>query len=225
MLFASAVGEWNSTWVSRPRGLLPSVTREIANQLFVADTPKRRWARSHTRVSQRVSETKGTCALEARLLLMPLKEDRDAIIEVLRFTQKLFDLLIPRLSPFDQQLFQDAWNETRPILEQQISLIQSITAEEHPLWSALRRVGLTGKNLAMKLHYLAKAASGGWRKKLLDLLNRFLGSLASGLPGVEPIKELKEWLEDQLDDQLRADPGPDPSIVSCYSNESYKYFH
>jgi hypothetical protein len=156
---------------------------------------------------------------------MPLTEDRDAIIEVLRFTEKLFDLLIPRLNTSDQQLFQDAWKETRPVLEQQVSLIQSITAEQHPVWSALRRVGLTGKNLTMKLHYLAKAASGGWRKKLLDLLNKFLGSLASGLPGVEPIKELKEWLEDQLDDQLGDDPGSDPTIVSCYSTGSYKHFH
>jgi hypothetical protein len=39
---------------------------------------------------------------------MPLNEDRDAIIEVLQFTEKLFDLLIPRLGQSDLQLFQDA---------------------------------------------------------------------------------------------------------------------
>jgi hypothetical protein len=152
---------------------------------------------------------------------MPLHEDRDTIIEVLQFTEKLFDLLIPRLSEFDRQLFQGAWDETKPILQQQVSLLRSITSEEHPAWAALRRIGLTGKNLAMKLHYLAKAASGGWRKKLLDLLNKFLGSLAGGIPGVEPIKELKEWLEDQIGD----DPGSDPEIISLYTSQPHLHFH
>jgi hypothetical protein len=152
---------------------------------------------------------------------MPLNEDRDAIIEVLQFTEKLFDLLIPRLIPSDRQMFQDAWDETKPVLQQQLSLLRSITSEEHPIWVALRRVGLTGKNLAMKLHFLAKAASGGWRKKLLDLLNKFLGSLAGGIPGVEPIKELKEWLEDQIGD----DSGSDPEITSLYGGQPYLHFH
>jgi hypothetical protein len=152
---------------------------------------------------------------------MPLKEERDAIIEVLQFTEILFNLLIPKLNEFDRGLFQDAWNETRPILEQQISLLPSITSEQHPVWSAIQTVGLTGKNLAMKLHYLAKAASGGWRKKILDLLNKFLSSLAGGLPGIEPIKELKEWLEEQLGD----DPEPDAAISTAYSNQPRVYFH
>ena len=151
---------------------------------------------------------------------MPLSEDRDAIIEVLEFTEKLFDLLIGKLIPVDHQLFQDAWDETKPILQQQVSLLRSITSEEHSAWAALRRVGLTGKNLAMKLHYLAKAASGGWRKTLLDLLNKFLGSLASGIPGVEPIKELKEWLEDQIAD----DPTADPGIKTLYASQPYIHF-
>jgi hypothetical protein len=152
---------------------------------------------------------------------MPLKEERDAIIEVLQFTERLFNVLIPKLNEFDRRLFQDAWNETRPILEQQVSLLQSITSEQHPLWSAIQRVGLTGRNLAMKVHYLAKAASGGWRKKVLDLLNKFLGSLAGGLPGVEPIKELKEWLEDQLGD----DPEPDAAISTAYTTQPRIHFH
>lgn len=151
---------------------------------------------------------------------MPLNEDRDAIIEVLQFIEKLFDLLIPRLTLFDRQLFQDAWNETRPILAEQVTLLYSITSEQHPVWSAIQRAGLTGKNLLMKLHYLARAASGGWRKKLLDLLNKFLGSLASGIPGVEPIKELKEWLEDQIGE----DPGSDPEIISLFTSQPRVHF-
>lgn len=154
------------------------------------------------------------------LVLVPLIEDRDGIIEVLKFTEKLFDFLIQRLNPVDRQFFQDAWSETRQTLDQQRALLGSITSEQHPMWSAIRRVGLTGKNLVMKLHYLAKAASGGWRRKLLDLLNKFLGSLASAVPGVEPIKELKEWLEGQIEN----DPDPEPAISSLYLSQSYSYF-
>jgi hypothetical protein len=54
---------------------------------------------------------------------MPLNEDRDAIIEVLQFTGKLFDLLISRFDEPDLSLFQNAWNETRPVLDQHISLL------------------------------------------------------------------------------------------------------
>jgi hypothetical protein len=72
----------------------------------------------------------------------------------------------------------------------------------------------------MKLHYLAKAAVGGWRKKLLDLLNKFLGSLAGGLPGVEPIRELKEWLEEQIGD----DPEPDQGVMSTYNSDPHTHF-
>jgi hypothetical protein len=130
-------------------------------------------------------------------------------------------LLISRLSQPDLQLFQDAWNETRPVLQQQVSLLNSITSEGNPIWSAIQRVELTGKNVKMKIHHMVKAASGGWRKKLLDLLNKFLGSLAGGLPGVEPIKELKEWLEEQIGD----DSGSDADIINIYNAQPRRHFH
>jgi len=151
---------------------------------------------------------------------MALTEDRDAIIEVLQFTEKLFDLLIGRLALPDQTLFKDAWNETRPVLLQQISTLRSITSEAHPVRAALHRVGLTEKNLVLKLHYLAQAASGGWTKRVLDLLNKFLGSLAAGIPGVEPIKELKEWLETQIGD----DEESDFEVTNCFTSQSFKHF-
>jgi hypothetical protein len=74
-------------------------------------------------------------------------------------------------------------------------LSERLRSENGSFHSVLRRVGLAGKSLTLKLGYLAEAASGGWRGKLLNLLNKFLGSLAGGLPGTEPVKELKEWLE------------------------------
>jgi len=154
---------------------------------------------------------------------MSLIEDRDAIIEVLEFAEKLFDLLIQRLPQDDRQLFQRAWDETRPTLRQQVDLLRSVTSEQQPTWLGIRRVGLTTNNLVMKLHYLARAASQGWRKKLLALLNRFLDSLASGIPGVEPIKELKEWLESQIEDDPQ-NPEPDSALKNLYSSQHHIYF-
>jgi hypothetical protein len=74
-------------------------------------------------------------------------------------------------------------------------LSERLRSENGSFHSVLRRVGLAGKSLTLKLGYLAEAASGGWRGKVFNLLNKFLGSLAGGLPGTEPVKELKEWLE------------------------------
>ena len=64
----------------------------------------------------------------------------------------------------------------------------------------------------MKLHYLADAASGGYRRKLLQFLNKFLGSLAGAVPGAEAVKEFKEWLEGFSDSY----PEPDSKIKIAY---------
>jgi hypothetical protein len=85
--------------------------------------------------------------------------------------------------------------------------------EDGWLHSFLRRVGLAGKSLKLKLQYLANAASGGWGKKLLDLLNKFLGSLAKGFTGAEQIKEFKEWVEHLLGKE----PEQDGQIATIYS--------
>jgi DUF2934 family protein len=98
---------------------------------------------------------------------------------------------------------------------------ETLRAENGPFHSFLRRVGLAGKSLKLKLRYLAEAASGGWRGKLLSLLNKFLGSLAGGLPGVEPVKEPKEWLEGIFENK----PELDPSVSSIYVQSGPDPFH
>jgi len=89
---------------------------------------------------------------------------------------------------------------------------EELASEDGPFHRLLRRVGLAGKSLKMKLHYLADAASGGHRRKLLQLLNKFLGSLAGAVPGAEAVKEFKEWLEGLSDN----DPEPDSKIKIAY---------
>lgn len=99
-------------------------------------------------------------------------------------------------------------------------LREELVSEDGPFRRLMRRVGLAGKSLKMKLHYLADAASGGWRMKLLQLLNKFLGSLAGAVPGAEAVKEFKEWLEGFLDN----DRGPDSTIKIAYGEAGYDPF-
>jgi hypothetical protein len=91
--------------------------------------------------------------------------------------------------------------------------------EDGWLHAFLRRVGLAGKSLKLKLQYLANAATKGWGKKLLDLLNKFLGSLATAIHGTEAVKEFKEWLEGLLNE-----PDPDPGIQPIYNQGGYDPF-
>lgn len=83
--------------------------------------------------------------------------------------------------------------------------------EDGWLHSSLRRAGLVGKSLKLKLQYLANAAMNGWGKRLLDLLNKLLGSLAAVIHGTEAVKEFKEWLEGLLNE-----PDQDPGIQPIY---------
>ena len=87
------------------------------------------------------------------------------------------------------------------------------------LHSFLRRAGLVGKSLKLKLQYLANAAMNGWGKRLLDLLNKLLGSLAAVIHGTEAIKEFKEWLEGLLNE-----PDQDPGIQPIYRRAGYDPF-
>ena len=83
----------------------------------------------------------------------------------------------------------------------------------------LRRVGLAGKSLKLKLRRVAEAATSGWPAKLLKLLNKFLGSLASAVHASEAVKEFKEWLEDLVMDQY------DPKLAGIYSQSGPDPFH
>lgn len=96
--------------------------------------------------------------------------------------------------------------DTEDWMRAESELREGIESEGGFLHLILRRVGLAGRSLRLKLEYLAQSATGGWRTKLLKLLNKFLGSLAAGLPGVESVKEFKEWLEDFLDGGAELDP-------------------
>jgi hypothetical protein len=94
-----------------------------------------------------------------------------------------------------------------------------LRTENGPFHRLLRRVGLAGKSLKLKLRYLAEAATKGSPGKLLKLLNKFLGSLASAVHASEAVKEFKEWLEDLVID------GYDPNLANLYSQSGADPFH
>lgn len=90
-------------------------------------------------------------------------------------------------------------------------LSERLRTENGPFHRLLRRVGLAGKSLKLKLQRLAEAATKGMPEQLLNLLNKFLGSLAAAVHAAEGVKELKEWLEDLVFDQY------DPNLAVLYS--------
>lgn len=146
---------------------------------------------------------------------MPFPQDRLTLINILEFTDRVLQHYISQLPPDDKNRFLPAWtSEVRPELRAVIAQLQQIGSSDAESWRSLVRVGLTDASLALKRHYLAAAAQGGWRKRFLDLLNKFLGSLAAGIPGAEPIKELKEWLEGLVEDQ----PEPDQSLITLFNS-------
>lgn len=90
-------------------------------------------------------------------------------------------------------------------------LKEGLRTENGPFHRLLRRVGLAGRSLKLKLRRVAEAATKGMPGQLLKLLNKFLGSLAAAVGVAEGVRELKEWLEDFVMDQY------DPNLPAIYS--------
>jgi hypothetical protein len=109
---------------------------------------------------------------------------------------------------------------TRLALRKAISVLADVTDVADPTWERLAEAGLTGKSLTLKRHYLAQAASGGFIKKFLKFLNGLLKSLISAIPGAEPVKELKDYIENFFDDV----PEPDSGLTTLFNSGGYVPF-
>lgn len=141
-------------------------------------------------------------------------QDKNFIVGILQFTERLLEHLIGRLPINEQPRFSLAWQKQVKLqLADAISQVQAIGSESSTLWTRLAGAGLTGPSLDLKRHLLASAAQDGLLRRFLRILNSWLGSLAEAIPGVHPIKQLKELLEEFLDDT----PEPDAGITTLFN--------
>jgi hypothetical protein len=138
---------------------------------------------------------------------MPFNDDKETLIDILQFIRAVLDELVSSHITDDKQLFESAWNsEVRPRLEQLISDLQSTSGEDNPRWREIQDRGLTGEQLKLKRARLAAVSKKGIPGKILDIINTILGSI----PGADPIKEFKEFVEEGLED-------PNASIAASFS--------
>jgi hypothetical protein len=141
-------------------------------------------------------------------------EDKNAIIGILQFTEKLLAHLIRHLPPEEQPRFLAAWQqEVKARLDDVIGQILAIQSESSPQWTRIVNAGLSGPSLDLKRHLLASSAEDGLLKRFLRILNSWLGSLADAIPGAHPIKELKELLEEFLN----GTPEPNTDFVTLFN--------
>lgn len=99
-----------------------------------------------------------------------------------------------------RELIQRAWDEVRPRFGKLRDALSSGVFDDR-----LDEVGLRGAQLELKMRGFGLALeefrrSGrlGLLKKLLDWINTILKSLVAAIPGGEPIVELKEILEKEI---------------------------
>jgi hypothetical protein len=95
-------------------------------------------------------------------------------------------------------------------LEQLIFDLQSTSGEDNPRWRDMQNRGLTGEQLKLKRARIAAVSKKGIPGKILDIINTILGSI----PGADPIKEFKEFVEEGLDD-------PNASIATSFGRVDF----
>jgi hypothetical protein len=128
---------------------------------------------------------------------MAFSDDKETLIDILQFIRAVLNELVNSHITDDKHLFESAWNsEVRPRLEQLILDLQSTSGEDNPRWREIHNRGLTGEQLKLKRARLAAVSKKGIPGKILDIINTILGSI----PGADPIKEFKEFVEEGLDD-------------------------
>ncbi len=129
---------------------------------------------------------------------MAFEDDKKTLVLILEFIERVLEELITEhIQEEDRELFEMAWfREVKPRLQELTRSVYEIPGEDSPAWHQIQDRGLTSAQLQLKRTRLAAASRKGIRKKILDLINTILGSI----PGADPIKELKEFGEEALDE-------------------------
>ncbi len=140
-------------------------------------------------------------------------QDRDRLVDFLKDTLSLIAELIAegkdrqgnRVLPTEfLPSFRAAWRE----FKEQFSFEQAQATIRTALNDRLVWAGLYGEQLALKLSTVANLRSryfslggGKWLKKLLDAIDRLLDSLIAATGVDEALKELKDILSDNVEEE------------------------
>lgn len=140
--------------------------------------------------------------------------DRERLIRFLSDVRSLLADVVGSEQLFDQDVYpeiRELWTEAEEL--RLIENVQDVLAgyvvdlDEPPfLDERLERVGLTGRMLDVKLRIFDRVRERVFRnwipkriRKLLEIIDTILGSLAAAIPIAEPLVEVKDLIEKLID--------------------------
>lgn len=146
--------------------------------------------------------------------MAPETNEQEIVLKMLGLTHDHLDfqlfVVFPSILKEEKEFITDGeslWNAVHPQFEKVSKAVYNMRHED------LELAGLSGSQLLVKWKWLTtlmKRVASGWNrvernvpvgllKAVSQVINSFLGSLGTIVPGVEPIKELKEYLESGLE--------------------------
>lgn len=121
------------------------------------------------------------------------------LIKFLDDLRKILQILVARRIPDPpRQRLTALLEAVDPNIEDAIAELKTVDSMLHPLYLALKRLGLATENLAAKLDEFRDDITGRPVLAVLDMGDKILGSLCKVLSQLEPVKELKETIEHRV---------------------------
>ncbi len=132
----------------------------------------------------------------------------ESLVRIITTTREVLELMVES----KELLFRSesrkrmtvAWEELAPRWRE---IEDQLSDPSDEVLNKLRLAGLTGAQLEMKVQYIEgvhekfrEHGSLFLLRRVLSALNKLLGSLLSAVPGVEAVKEYKDYAESELDE-------------------------
>lgn len=130
---------------------------------------------------------------------IPWQNDIDSLVQFLTGLKRLMRFLIAKRVPKQPRaVFLECLGDVEANIDNAIDELKSIDSATHPLYRALRRLGLAGKTLFLKLGEFGNRIATGPVVAVLEMADNILGSLMKVLTQLEPVKEFKEIVESRI---------------------------
>jgi hypothetical protein len=121
------------------------------------------------------------------------------LIKFLEDLRKIMQVLVARRIPDPHgQRLASLLETLDPNIDDAIAELKTVDSVLHPLYLALKRLGLATESLAAKLDEFRDDITGRPALAVLDMGDKILGSLCKVLSQLEPLKELKETIEHRV---------------------------